>query len=349
MELIDRYINAVGSHLPRRNRVDIEAEIRSTLEDMLEDRSQAAGRPVDDAMVMETLKAYGAPEKVAATYHGERYLIGPRLYPLFTLVLKIVLAVLTVLALVGLGIGIGAGSHSLLEALKTAGQALANYVWGAIVAFGNIVLVFAILERFLPASALKDAGGKEGEWDPAELMKEPDPDEVEFGNPVVTILFTFAAILIFNFVPQIIAITPSLNNLGTGPVDFYPILSAAFFQYYLPWLNLLWVAEILLNLVVLRLGRLTATIRWLWVAVKVLGLGIVIRIALGPSLLGLTPGALASLHMDPTGAATLINLLSQLLRLGLLAAAVVVGVGILRDLYRLVIKPTRFNPAMIKN
>ena len=35
MKLIDRYIAEVGRHLPRKQRADIEAEIRSTLEDIL--------------------------------------------------------------------------------------------------------------------------------------------------------------------------------------------------------------------------------------------------------------------------------------------------------------------------
>ena len=64
MNLIDRYIAEVGKHLPRKNRADIEAEIRSTLEDMLEERKQAHGA-VDDAMVIDLLREYGAPRKVA--------------------------------------------------------------------------------------------------------------------------------------------------------------------------------------------------------------------------------------------------------------------------------------------
>ncbi|MGZ9224021.1 MAG: hypothetical protein ACXW4M_00545 [Anaerolineales bacterium] len=38
MSLIDRYIAEVGRHLPEKDRSDIEAEIRSTLEDMIEER-----------------------------------------------------------------------------------------------------------------------------------------------------------------------------------------------------------------------------------------------------------------------------------------------------------------------
>ena len=39
MSLIDRYIAEVGRHLPEKNRKDIEAEIRSMLEDMIDENS----------------------------------------------------------------------------------------------------------------------------------------------------------------------------------------------------------------------------------------------------------------------------------------------------------------------
>ena len=67
MNLIDKYIVEVGKHLPRKNRADIEAEIRSTLEDMLDERKQGDG-PADEATVMQVLKEYGAPREVAAKY-----------------------------------------------------------------------------------------------------------------------------------------------------------------------------------------------------------------------------------------------------------------------------------------
>jgi hypothetical protein len=41
MSLIDRYIAEVGRQLPEKDRADIEAEIRSTLEDGIEERGGA--------------------------------------------------------------------------------------------------------------------------------------------------------------------------------------------------------------------------------------------------------------------------------------------------------------------
>src|SRR5512141_143770 len=149
MNLIDKYTAEVGKHLPRRNRADIEAEIRSTLEDMLEERKQAQGT-LDDAAVIELLKEYGAPRKVAESYVGPRYLIGPRIYPFFEKVTRIVLIVLFAVGIAGLGISLSNSGLTGPEFLKTLGTSVLSLFGGAITAFGNIVLVFVILERALP-------------------------------------------------------------------------------------------------------------------------------------------------------------------------------------------------------
>ncbi len=69
MELIDRYIKEIGKHLPQKNRADIEFEIHSTLEDMLDDRSQKAGRPVDEAMTVDMLKGTAGLRKLLPPMH----------------------------------------------------------------------------------------------------------------------------------------------------------------------------------------------------------------------------------------------------------------------------------------
>ena len=99
---IDRYVAQVGRSLPQSKRADIEKEIRSLLEDMLDDRSKTEGREADEEMTLAVLKEMGEPEKVAAGYLPEKYLIGPRLYPLFTLVLRVVLIVMAGVTLFGL-------------------------------------------------------------------------------------------------------------------------------------------------------------------------------------------------------------------------------------------------------
>ena len=83
---------------------DIEKELKSNLEDMLEDRAEKAGRPRDEALEVELLKEYGSPQKVAATYNPHPYLIGPKLFPFFLFVFMIVITVVVSVMLVLAGI-----------------------------------------------------------------------------------------------------------------------------------------------------------------------------------------------------------------------------------------------------
>jgi hypothetical protein len=141
MELIDRYVHAVGRQLPRKKRADIEAELRSALADSLEARSQ--GEPTQD-QVVGVLKEFGRPEKVAASYWSEgQYLIGPRLFPLFRMVVGIALTVFVVvqLVLVGVTAVFNPGALPGIEFFS-------DLINSAFMAFGVIVIVFAVLQRF---------------------------------------------------------------------------------------------------------------------------------------------------------------------------------------------------------
>ena len=66
-------------------------------------------------MIAEVLKEFGSPEKMAASYQPQRYLIGPKLYPTFILVLKIVSGDCLVLALIGLGVEAAQGTQLLFN------------------------------------------------------------------------------------------------------------------------------------------------------------------------------------------------------------------------------------------
>src|SRR5436190_12081926 len=180
MNLIDKYIAEIGKHLPRKNRADIEAEIRSTLEDMLDERKQGKG-PADEMTIIQLLKEYGAPRDVAATYRPPQYqyLIGPRLFAIFERVIRIVFAVVIGASLIGLGVGLTKTGFTGPEFVSTLGEWFGGLISGLIAAFGNIVLVFAIIEWTQAAKEFEKEFEKESkDWDPNELKSEPDPDKI---------------------------------------------------------------------------------------------------------------------------------------------------------------------------
>lgn len=331
MNLIERYVSEIGKNLPRKSRGDIETEIRSTLEDMLEERAARAGRPADDEMVKELLKEYGAPEKVAQSYLPTQYLIGPKLFPIFWLVLKIVFTVLSVLAVIGFGVRYGMSDLTMQSFGGLLGKSILEYLGGMISAFGNLVLVFALLERFVPQAAHDKE--LDGDWNPNELTKEPDPDEIRPWEPIVTIAFTALGLVLLNFYPQVLGI-----YFFSGDVSvFLPALSDAFFRM-LPWINAAWILGIALQAWLLRQGRWTPPARWFEMALKVAGVMIAYLLLQGPPILALDAARLVEAGVEQSAAGVLVNMVKQIMTITLAVIMVAGGFEVIKGVYDLLIK-----------
>ena len=243
--LVDRYISAVSDILPAKQRKDTVTEIRSLIQDALDDRSKTEGRPPDDEMMVAVLRQFGSPEKIVAPYLPEKYLIGPRLFPIFLMVIRIALPLIAVLALVGVWIGnIPAGSITAVEVLTNLVKSIGNALYAVVQAFGNIVLIFAILQWVLPEFKTKAK-----EWDPRSLKAISQPDKIKRGELITEIIFSMVGLIIFTFYLDRVGIYNNINGLWT----FTPILTSAF-NAYVPWLDLFWVLTIVLDAILLRKG-----------------------------------------------------------------------------------------------
>jgi hypothetical protein len=159
VELLERYLAAIGKHLPKEQRADILAELSDTIQSEVEDREKALGRPLSDDELSVILKRTGHPLLVAARYGGTPSLIGPALLPFYWNVLRIALiwglVVMTVGALVAATHG-----RSPLGAFMTAW----GTEWGSLfLIVGVVTVIFAVLER---AGVAKDVAER---WNPRTL------------------------------------------------------------------------------------------------------------------------------------------------------------------------------------
>jgi hypothetical protein len=245
--LIDRYLSAVSDLLPAKLRKDTVTEISTLIQDALDDRSKSEGRPVDDQMMVEVLKQFGPPEKIVAPYLPEKYLIGPRLFPIFMLVLRIALPIIAVLAVIGFFVGHNQiPSATWEELISSISTGIGTVFTALITAFGNIVIIFAILQWLLPEFRLP---AKEREWNPHSLKAISQPDRVKRGELIVEIVFTLIALIIFNFYLDKVGI----YNLVDGKWVMTPVLTSAF-NAYIPWFDLLWVLTIIMDVILLNRG-----------------------------------------------------------------------------------------------
>jgi hypothetical protein len=283
--LVDRYLVSVSDILPARLRKDTVTEISSLIQDALDDRSKTEGKAPDDEMMAAVLKEFGSPEKIVAPYLPEKYLIGPRLYPTFILVLRIVLPIIAVLMLVVSWIGvIPTTSMTISEFITGLANSLGSSISAVVQAFGNIVLIFAILQWVVPEFKL---AAKDKEWDPHSLKAISKPDKIKRGELITEIVFILLALIIFNFYLDRVGIYNSFNGQWT----FTPILTTAF-NAYIPWLDLLWISTILLDMLVLRKGAWQIGTRLFCILVSALNIAIAASLMRNISLLFTLEGAL---------------------------------------------------------
>ena len=237
MELINRYVHEVGRHLPRKNRGDIQVELKSTLADMLEDRVE--GEPTQED-VEQLLIEFGTPQQVAASYWPQgQYLIGPSLFPLFRMVVGIVLLVFVIVQLVLFGIAVVFNQEifTFLDVLEI----FSGMIGSVFTTFGIIVIVFAILQRF---DVKPDA--EDEEWDPKQLPQIDDGETVSRGGMVAEITFSLVIIAFLLFLP---------DKIGVRLNPFSEIILNPVIREYIPLLIVSIMLGIFVDVILLWRGR----------------------------------------------------------------------------------------------
>src|ERR1700742_1558882 len=104
MELIERYLQAIGQYLPADSRNDILAELRSELLEQIDARAEEWGRPLDEADVAALLRVHGKPGAIALRYLPQRSLIGPMVFPFYEWTLRRGLPLVLLLVLLANGL-----------------------------------------------------------------------------------------------------------------------------------------------------------------------------------------------------------------------------------------------------
>lgn len=234
MEVIDRYIYAVTQRLPEHQREDIQRELQSLIEDMLEERIPTGPASKED--VEDVLLELGSPNELAAKYRGyERYLIGPMLIDTYFTTLKIVLASL-IIGLTAVFTIDTFLSHSRM--LDPVTSYLASLVTNAAQGFFWVTVVFAWMEyRQRKNSAGKDSRNKA--WRPSDLPPIPDAKmQIKRRRPILGIFFTIVVMVICLYFSDLIGIWRNHD----GVLKAVPFLNHDVFRHYLP---LVWIVAAL--------------------------------------------------------------------------------------------------------
>jgi hypothetical protein len=310
-ELFERYVHQVGRRLPRKQRADVEAELYSLLMDSLMDRTE--GRELDSRELKELQSAVllemGPPEQVADKYRPrQRYVIGPRLFDLYVIVVAAVSGALALAFFIMMILSLLGGPLSGEALLSSIGSFLLNCVQAILPVIGTMTIVFAILERVLP-----DSAEDEGEWDPRSLPEIENRTEIGRASLVFEIGLIIAALLLFNVFADWAGIY-FFGSTADSAQDWrmLPVLSPAFFSVYLPLLNVAWLLHIGLNIVLLWQGRWQRVTRFAQFLLALFDVYILYRLVTGPSP---------------------VTFLSNLFQIGFAIALVVTAISAVHKLY----------------
>ena len=232
MDLVERYLNEVGKHLTKKNRQDILAEIRSHLEDTLDERT--GGNPTEEDVVA-LLKETGSPRKMAASYAPEnQYVIRPALYPLFRMITGIVLAATLGAQLLAWVISLWSGN-----AINVA-ELIGSLLTSVPTSVGSVVIVFMILQSFGVNPKVDE------DWDPRSLPVIENKQEINRGEVIFGIAGGSLLMALLVVMPDRIGIYSSTAG------EFY---SNPVILHYLPWILASLALGIGLNIYLLWNGR----------------------------------------------------------------------------------------------
>lgn len=313
MSLIERYIAEVSKNLPRKNRKDIEDEIRSTLLDMLEERSQESGSDIDDDLMTEVLRTYGPPSTVAESYHPEPLLIRPYLYQSFLAVLKVVLPIMTVVAFIRASLIFSGNILSRDTMIQNLLQVLSDYMVSSLAALGGIVIFFVILQRALPDLR------RINHWDPKDLPTITTRDRIDLPITILEILGVLLAIIFLTVFNNAVSIgynawgtwTLGFLAIASGKAQITTILTSSFFSF-LPALTTLWILTIVLDVILLRRGRWENWSRWISLGLKIASITLAATMLASLPLVGIDPNGFTSAGFpDLSSASNLVSILDQ--------------------------------------
>lgn len=183
MDLLNRYLQAVRFWLPKKQKHDIIAELSEDIRSQIEERQAEVGRKPNESEVAAILKQCGRPVLVANRFLPQEHLIGPVLFPIYLVVLKIVAVFYMVpWILVWLGITISRASHSGLTVIVAVGSFWTSFWPMAFFLIGGVTTVFAILERVQAKSRFME------NWDPLKLPPVRHPNRIPFSASLIEVV-----------------------------------------------------------------------------------------------------------------------------------------------------------------
>lgn len=270
-EILERYLLGVRRQILGKESEDIAAELRSHILDLLEERY-----PDNEAVTPEELEPVllelGSPTKVAMQYGSNQYLIGPQIFPLYWLLLRIITAVVAGALLISFIVSAiaGAGGATYIGLVF---QSLAAMFNGVLMTAAVMTLIFAIIERSTNQEGIRkelEDGIRKGfdEFKIADLPELP-----KNGKPfdrlgtIIEVVISSLGLVFLGYLLQHNGAVPIFFN-GSSSGEMFQIFAQGFVSL-LPIMIGIGSVEIVAKLFALGQDSYTPLTRWWLIITKV--------------------------------------------------------------------------------
>jgi hypothetical protein len=237
MELVDRYLQAVKFWLPRNQRDDIIAELSEDLRSQIEEKEAELGRQLTSGEVEPILKRCGSPMAVAGRYLPQRSLIGPALFPIYSVVIKsLIFYFLLPWLLLWMGITIFSPDFRTDHPGAALFASLDPWWLACTYSLFFCTLVFALLDRSQARSHLVET------WNPRSLPAVRDHNRISRGETIFELTVAVATLTLwvqvdaFHRVFHVFGVTLTLSS--RWPYFFWALVVLSVAGIALACLNL---------------------------------------------------------------------------------------------------------------
>lgn len=236
MEIIDKYIYAIGKKLPMKSKKEVMDELKSLMLDEIE--AKYGDSPSEDDL-LRYIKEYGSPSEVAARYRKNEMIIANDYSELYYLLIKIVVFALSIAFLTVFLINIITNLNN-PNILHNVLQFFGNIFSASLSAIGAITILFIIISRKFDINELDiDITWDVKELDNVQIKREKESKGAIAFELILSIIF----LSLLNYAPKFVSFLESSFEKSTLKLGHY--INPEVLTNLLLLIAIVWVIEII--------------------------------------------------------------------------------------------------------
>ncbi len=196
MEIIDKYIYAIGQKLPIKSRNEIKKELNSLLLDDIEGKYGES--PTED-QISTAITEFGTPGKVAKRYSGSTYVIEKGFTDIYFMILKIMVGAMSIAFFTIFVVSLFTQNPRGIEILREFIKFPINAIQASFSGIGVLTVIFIIISKLMKDREID----LEDDWNVKELEAITLTEEMESKvESIIAIVLIPIFIALINIYPE---------------------------------------------------------------------------------------------------------------------------------------------------